>query len=320
MANSKATSKQSKSSAPTSPRRTQPLPRTTSGRQRKPTEKENYRLSESQHIVRRQARKEDKLEKRKKKALKSAYQGNPKDFEREPSELLSDPDRAEDTMFSDHSVQTKLSNARVLTFSTTKIPVAPHTSGSERKSTTRRDTTPTSNVDDSSTTSDDTSDESSDNSRSEAGADVADEEDEDIIEEPSTTAQGTKRPLDTAPEDAMVRPKIKKNVDGSRQRVKASDFDDISKEILTTATSIFRCLVVTRAPFPDTIAVETKLAKEAWREAGQIKGTNVKLMLEYEYASRYGPSSRDAISCCHWPDVRRLADVYDAQLASSFSR
>ncbi|KAG0692415.1 hypothetical protein DFH29DRAFT_969451 [Suillus ampliporus] len=61
------------------------------------------------------------------------------------------------------------------------------------------------------------------------------------------------------------------------RRCYASDFDNISKEILTTATSIFRCLVVTRAPFPDTIAVETKLAKEAWREAGQIKGTNVKL-------------------------------------------
>ncbi|KAG1750475.1 uncharacterized protein EDB91DRAFT_1244056 [Suillus paluster] len=48
--------------------------------------------------------------------------------------------------------------------------------------------------------------------------------------------------------------------------MKASDFDDVSKEILVTA------------PFPDNLAVETKLAKAAWHEACQIKGINVKLM------------------------------------------
>ncbi|KAG2100247.1 hypothetical protein BD769DRAFT_1677083 [Suillus cothurnatus] len=59
--------------------------------------------------------------------------------------------------------------------------------------------------------------------------------------------------------------------------MKASDFDDISKEILVMVTSIFWCLIVTQAPFPDNIAVETKLAKTAWHEACQIKGINVKL-------------------------------------------
>ncbi|KAG1784618.1 uncharacterized protein HD556DRAFT_1221226, partial [Suillus plorans] len=72
-------------------------------------------------------------------------------------------------------------------------------------------------------------------------------------------------------------PKVKKNSDGSRQRVKASDFDNISKEILTTACSIFRCLIVTRAPFPDSVAVETNLAKEAWHEACKIKDIDVKI-------------------------------------------
>ncbi|KAG1761821.1 hypothetical protein EV702DRAFT_1038949 [Suillus placidus] len=75
----------------------------------------------------------------------------------------------------------------------------------------------------------------------------------------------------------MVLPKIKKNSDGSHQRMKASDFDDVSKEILVTAISIFWCLIVTQAPFPDNIAVETKLAQVAWHEACQIKGINVKL-------------------------------------------
>ncbi|KAG2140342.1 hypothetical protein BD769DRAFT_1350194 [Suillus cothurnatus] len=75
----------------------------------------------------------------------------------------------------------------------------------------------------------------------------------------------------------MVLPKIKKKIDGSCQRMKSSDFNDISKEILVMATSIFRCLIVTQAPFPDNVAVETKLAKTAWHEACQIKGINVKL-------------------------------------------
>jgi hypothetical protein len=38
------------------------------------------------------------MAKQKKKALKAAYQGHPDVFEKEPSELLSDMDRQEDTM------------------------------------------------------------------------------------------------------------------------------------------------------------------------------------------------------------------------------
>ncbi|OJA17164.1 hypothetical protein AZE42_00244 [Rhizopogon vesiculosus] len=45
--------------------------------------------------------------------------------------------------------------------------------------------------------------------------------------------------------------------------MKASDFDNISKEIL--------------APFPDSVAAETRLAKEACHGACQIKGVNVNL-------------------------------------------
>jgi hypothetical protein len=79
-------------------------------------------------------------------------------------------------------------------------------------------------------------------------------------------------------EKATVVPKMKKIFDSSHQCVKASDFDDILKEILVTATSIFWCLIVTQAPFPDGIAVETRLAKEAWHAACEIKGIKVKLM------------------------------------------
>ncbi|KAG2086371.1 hypothetical protein BD769DRAFT_1681213 [Suillus cothurnatus] len=222
-------------------------------------------------MVRCQATKEKKLEKQKKRALKVTYQDNPDVFEREPSELLSDSDRDEDTMFSDHALQTKLSNTRVLAFSAGKIPPASRTtSGSARK--------PKAPQDNPLSTLDDTSDESSDSSEStnqsqpKAGAGQTDEE---SIEEEMSAPRVTKRLLDT--EDAMAVVKIQKNSDSSRCRMKAADFEADSKDILVTATSIFRCLIVTQAPFPDSIAVETKLGKEAWHKACQMKGTNVKL-------------------------------------------
>ncbi|KAG2355976.1 hypothetical protein BDR07DRAFT_1492505 [Suillus spraguei] len=79
-------------------------------------------IFESQHVVHHQEIKEKQAEKQKKKVLKAAYQGQPDVFEQEPSELLSDIDRQEDMMFSDHTIDTKLSNANVLTSSTGKIP------------------------------------------------------------------------------------------------------------------------------------------------------------------------------------------------------
>ncbi|KAG2106484.1 hypothetical protein BD769DRAFT_1675906 [Suillus cothurnatus] len=222
-------------------------------------------------MVRRQATKEKKLEKQKKRALKVTYQDNPDVFEREPSELLSDSDRDEDTMFSDHALQTKLSNTRVLAFSAGKIPPASRTtSGSACK--------PKAPQDNPLSTLDDTSDESSDSSeltnqsQPKAGAGQTNEE---SIEEEMSAPRATKRPLDT--EDAMAVVKIQKNLDSSRHRMKAADFEADSKDILVTATSIFRCLIVTQAPFLDSIAVKTKLGKEAWHKACQMKGTNVKL-------------------------------------------
>jgi hypothetical protein len=124
---------------------------------------------------------------------------------------------------------------------------------------------------------DTSSDDESESTDSDSQGDDNDNDnhDHDLANEPLPTAQGTKRPFDVTFEDAMVLPKIKKNTDG--QRMKANDFDDISKEILVTASSIFRCLIVTQAPFPGSIAAETRLAKEAWHEACQIKGVNVKL-------------------------------------------
>ncbi|KAG1872984.1 hypothetical protein DFJ58DRAFT_722148 [Suillus subalutaceus] len=215
-------------------------------------QKENYHVSESQHVTHRQENKEKKLEKQKKKTLKAAYQVDPNDFEQEPSELHSNIDREEETMFSDHNMPSKLSQPKpkVLTFSAGKIPPTLHDASATCKATT---TAPTPSPCDDSDESTDCDSES----QPEAQVDHTDEEDNNNITE------------ELSP--------IKKNSNGSCQHMKASNFDDVSKEILVMATSIFRCLIVAQAPFPDNVAVETKLAKAAWHEACQIKGINVKL-------------------------------------------
>ncbi|KAG1846746.1 hypothetical protein F4604DRAFT_1594844 [Suillus subluteus] len=69
-----------------------------------------------------------------------------------------------------------------------------------------------------------------------------------------------------------------KGLNGAHQRLRASDFDEVTKDVLTTATSIYRCLVVTETPFPESLIVETKLAKRAWREASDVAGLTVQLM------------------------------------------
>ncbi|KAG1734203.1 uncharacterized protein EDB91DRAFT_1084113 [Suillus paluster] len=242
----KATSKQLTSGAAQTP------PRTTS-------------VSESQHIIRQQIGKEQKLEKQKKRVLKSAYQVNPEVFETEPLELHSDADREEENMFSDHSVQTKLSNAKVLTFSAGKIPIASCTiSGSARRPTTHQDAKCQKAL------ADDASDESGDSDDPDGLESTHIKAEADDLEPTYIKAEANH--TNDKDDDAL-----KKIFDGSHQRVKASDFDEISKEILGTATSIFRCLIVTQAPFPDGVAVEMRLAKEAWHEACKIKGIQVKL-------------------------------------------
>ncbi|KAG1886053.1 hypothetical protein F4604DRAFT_1675734 [Suillus subluteus] len=233
-------------------------------------------LFESQHVVHCQKIKEKWSEKQKKKALKAAYQGQPDIFEQEPSELLSNIDRQEDTMFFDHSIETKLSNANVLTFSTGKIPPRWH---NQNTPITANQNAKGPNVPPSNAHLDDALDYTP---TLDAGNDdddeSTDEDDHGNTNEQLPAAWGMKRPFSILSEDTVVL-KVKKNVDSSCQHVKASDFDEISKEILITACSIYQCLVITQAPFPDSVAAETKLAKEAWHEACQIKGVNVKLTL-----------------------------------------
>jgi hypothetical protein len=97
--------------------------------------------------------------------------------------------------------------------------------------------------------------------------------DSDIDSSPQVV--GTKRQLQDAVEE--TKPKIMKTLNGSCQRLKASDFDEVTRDLLAIATSIYCCLIVTWVPFPETLIVKTKLAKEAWREAFNIAELTVQL-------------------------------------------
>lgn len=88
--------------------------RTSSGRQRRPTEKENYRskskllseiltepnilVSEVQHVERRHEQKKQRTDQRTVKALRTVFKHHPEVFDNEPAELHSDADVEEDTM------------------------------------------------------------------------------------------------------------------------------------------------------------------------------------------------------------------------------
>ncbi|KAG1732916.1 uncharacterized protein EDB91DRAFT_1151042 [Suillus paluster] len=111
---------------------------------------------------------------------------------------------------------------------------------------------------------------------SDYGADNTANDHDEVAKASSTPVVGTKRQLEDS-EVLNTDPKFKKGPNGTRQRLKASDFDDITKDLLTTAMSIYRCLVVTRAPFPETLIVETKLAKDAWREASNMAELTIQL-------------------------------------------
>ncbi|KAG2096658.1 hypothetical protein BD769DRAFT_1335435, partial [Suillus cothurnatus] len=64
---------------------------------------------------------------------------------------------------------------------------------------------------------------------------------------------------------------------GARQRLRANDFDEVTKDVLTIATSVYRCLIITETLFPDLLIVKTKLAKHAWRKASDMAGLTMQL-------------------------------------------
>jgi hypothetical protein len=54
-------------------------------------------------------------------------------------------------------------------------------------------------------------------------------------------------------------------------RPKARDYDDVAKEIILQAATIYRCLLSTNNGFPELVA-ETALVKLAWENANKESG------------------------------------------------
>ncbi|KAG1892026.1 hypothetical protein F4604DRAFT_1672141 [Suillus subluteus] len=261
--------------------------RTTSGQQCRPTERETYRILKARRGEEHQKALEMKMKKHDLKALRTTYQTHPEVFDSEPAGLLSDVDRDEDNMFSDHWVPTRLSNQQALTFSMSRTPPTVLARKPTSKIRTKPQKASTTVV----TSDNDNDSEGSSNSNNsnkfvntmddtenkfDCGAyNTADDHDE-VAEASSPPVVGTKHQLEDS-EVLNTDTKFKKGPNGTCQRLKASDFDDITKDLLTTAMSIYRCLVVTRAPFPETLIIETKLAKDAWREASNMAELTIQL-------------------------------------------
>ncbi|KAG1896502.1 uncharacterized protein F5891DRAFT_1175230 [Suillus fuscotomentosus] len=212
---------------------------------------------------------EMKMKKRDLKALCTTYQTHPEVFDSEPAGLLSDADMDEDNMFSDRSVPTRLPNQQALTYSMSKTPptvLAQKPTSKIHTKPQKASTTVVSlhNDSDSEGSSDsndlnnfvDRMDQDDTENESDCGADNTPDDHDEVAKASSPLVVGTKHKLEDS---------------------KASDFDDVTKDLLTTATSIYRCLVVTRAPFPETLIIETKLAKDAWHEASNMAELTIQL-------------------------------------------
>ena len=69
-------------------------------------------------------------------------------------------------------------------------------------------------------------------------------------------------------------PKIQKKT----ARPKAGDYDDLGKEMVLAAANIYRALLASQAPFPNT-ALELKLIKKSWRLVNAESGMKEQLAL-----------------------------------------
>ena len=61
-------------------------------------------------------------------------------------------------------------------------------------------------------------------------------------------------------------------------RPKASDYDDVAKEVILCATAIYRCLVSTSNAFP-TPSEEGEMIKGAWNRANEATSQEVPIAL-----------------------------------------
>lgn len=90
--------------------------------------------------------------------------------------------------------------------------------------------------------------------------------------DPPSVQPGEKRPRsdDSDCETEEVAHKAHK-INEKSGRPKARDYDDVAKEIILQAATIYHCLLSTENGFPE-LAVETELVKVAWEDTNKASG------------------------------------------------
>ena len=88
---------------------------------------------------------------------------------------------------------------------------------------------------------------------------------------------GRKRSLSPSDEGLLQLAKAQKVSEGGG-RPKASDYDEVSKEVILRATAVYRCLVSTRNAFP-TPSEEADMIKIAWNRANEETSQPVPIAL-----------------------------------------
>jgi hypothetical protein len=95
---------------------------------------------------------------------------------------------------------------------------------------------------------------------------------------PSQPVIGQKRRSHSPSEDDVLQVVKAQKVSEGGGRPKASDYDDVSKEVILRATAIYRCLVSTSNAFP-TPTEEGDLIKRAWSRANQETSQDIPIAL-----------------------------------------
>ena len=73
----------------------------------------------------------------------------------------------------------------------------------------------------------------------------------------------------------------------SQGRPKASDYDDLTQELVLSAISFYRCAISAERPYPD-YKQEINMAKKAWIKASEKSEVNMEITTELVKMVRLG--------------------------------
>ncbi|KAG0693776.1 hypothetical protein DFH29DRAFT_1006947 [Suillus ampliporus] len=219
------------------------------GHQHKPTEKENYCRTESHNAVQRRHGKVQNAEKKATKAqpLVQTSRNDAAHFKGPKSSNPKQPSVVAEDVFGPKSSNPKQAGVRADAFADLPELI------------------------------EDDDDYESDQAHKVDGEllDVTDDEPEIT----SSATSGSKHRREADSPCTTHNPKIHKDVDGSRQHLKVSDFNDLTQEVLAVAISLCCTLICTQEPFPETSIMETEFAQIAWSLACKKTVLDVTLSL-----------------------------------------